>query len=225
MRVLRNLDGPTPDDVVAEHVALPAQRVGDRAFVRLNMISSADGGSAVAGMSGGLGNQDDHEVFKALRASADAVLVGLGTVFAEHYHVPESPDLRIYVIADHVDISGDEELFEGGRTTLVLPVDAEPTPAGIPDLRAGSKGVIDLNAVVTNLAGQVAVLEGGPSLAGEMVALGLVDEFFVTLSPRVIAGNSPRVVHGPDADAEPWNLEHGFVDNEGFMFLRYGRAR
>ena len=119
------------------------------------------------------------------------MLVGLGTVFAEHYRVPESPDLRIYVIADHVDISGDEELFEGGRTTLVLPVDAEPTPAGIPDLRAGSKGVIDLNAVVTKLAGQVAVLEGGPSLAGEMVALGLVDEFFVTLSPHVIAGNSP----------------------------------
>ena len=31
MRVLRNLDGPTPDDVVAEHVALPDTTRGSTA--------------------------------------------------------------------------------------------------------------------------------------------------------------------------------------------------
>jgi hypothetical protein len=30
-------------------------------------------------------------------------------------------------------------------------------------------------------------------------------------------------VHGPDADAAPWTLRHGFVDDEGFLFLRYVR--
>ena len=61
-------------------------------------------------------------------------------------------------------------------------------------------------------------------MAGLLVAHGLVDEFFVTIAPRVIAGDSARVVHGPDATPSLWNLEHGFVDDDGFLFLRYGRS-
>ena len=68
------------------------------------------------------------------------------------------------------------------------------------------------------------MLEGGPTLAGAFVSLGLVDEFFVTISPRVVAGSSGRVVHGDDADASPWGLQHGFCDDDGFLFLRYSRA-
>jgi riboflavin biosynthesis pyrimidine reductase len=56
-----------------------------------------------------------------------------------------------------------------------------------------------------------------------MVALGLVDEFFLTVSPRIIAGDSARVAHGLDADPAPWELVHGFADDESFLFLRYGR--
>ena len=78
-------------EIVAEHVAVTDRPASGRALVRLNMISSADGSSSVAGLSGGLGNRDDHEVFAALRAAADAVVVGLGTAVAEHYHpTPES---------------------------------------------------------------------------------------------------------------------------------------
>jgi len=60
MRILTE-HGPTPAGAVAEHVALSPSRPADRAFVRLNMISSADGGPAVARLSGGLGNRDDHD--------------------------------------------------------------------------------------------------------------------------------------------------------------------
>jgi riboflavin biosynthesis pyrimidine reductase len=221
MRVLDVVEGPTPDDIVAAHVALPATRPTDRAFVRLGMISSIDGGSTVGGASGGLGNADDHMVFQALRANADAVMVGLGTAVAEHYHPPQSPDLRIYVIADRPDIGGEEALFASGGATLVLPTDAADAPASVPVMRAGSQGNVDVAAVAVALAGQTVVLEGGPSLAGLMVSLGLVDEFFVTLAPRVIAGNSARVVHGPDAGAAPWTLVHGFLDDDGFLLLRY----
>ena len=225
MRVLRNLDGPTPDDVVAEHVALPEQRSGTDRRVRApehDLVGRRR--QRVAGMSGGLGNQDDHAVFKALRERADIVLVGLGTVFAEHYHVPESPDLRIYVIADHVDISGDEELFEGGRTTLILPEDAEPAPAGVPDLRAGSKGVIDLKAVVASSRDRSSssrAVRAWPAPWSRSAS----STSSSSPSRRASSPATRRVVHGPDADPEPWDLEHGFVDNEGFIFLRYGRAR
>src|SRR5262249_12345282 len=154
----------------------------DRGFVRLDMISSADGATTINGVSGGLGNRHDHAVFAALRAQADAVLVGLGTIAAEHYTVPAGESPHIYVVALVTDASTDPELFASGRATLVMPEDAPPTPAGIPELRAGT-GQVDLRSVVGVLAGQVVVLEGGPRLAGEMLALGLVDEFFHTVAP------------------------------------------
>ena len=223
MRILDE-SGPTPDSVVAEHVALPSSRPPDRAFVRLNMIASADGGTAVAGVSGGLGNRDDHAVFAALRSGADGVLVGLGTVVAEQYRVPDPPGLQLYVVPDVPDVSGEPELFASGRATMVLPTSAGPVPDGVPELRAGDGKFVDLGAVAAALAGNVLVAEGGPTLAGLLVAHDLVDEFFVTIAPRVIAGDSARVAHGPDAAPSLWHLEHGFVDDDGFLFLRYGRT-
>ena len=79
--------GPTLSGVVTEHVALAGPRSADKAFVRLNMISSADGGSAVGGTSAAPGDREDHAVFGALRDHANAVLVGMSTVVAEHYQV------------------------------------------------------------------------------------------------------------------------------------------
>ena len=57
-----------------------------------------------------------------------------------------------------------------------------------------------------------------------MLARGLVDEFFHTVAPMAIAGESARLAHGPEADATPWQLHHGFCDDAGYLFLRYTRA-
>lgn len=217
--------GATLPETVAEHVAVTGPRPVDRAMIRLNMVGSADGATTVSGVSGGLGNRDDHAVFGALRERADVVLVGLGTVVAEHYHPPTSPHLQIFVIADHADVSGAPDLFASGRATLVLAHDAGPAPDDVRVLRAGTGGEVDLPSVAAQLTGKIALLEGGPTLAGQMVALGLVDEFFLTISPRVVVGDSRRVLQGPEADPRPWNLHHGFVDDEGFLFLRYTRPR
>ena len=222
MRVLT--PAPSDEEVIAAHVALPPTRPTGRAFVRLNMISSSDGGTAISGVSGGLGNRNDHAVFAALRARADAVLVGLGTVLPEHYQAPKEPGLQIYVVADQPDIAADLELFTSGRATLVLPPDAAPAPKTVRELRLGSGSLVDLPALVAHLAGQVVLMEGGPSLAGQMVALGLVDEFFHTVSPMVISGESARVAHGPPGDAHRWALMHGCCDEAGYLFLRYARG-
>jgi riboflavin biosynthesis pyrimidine reductase len=222
MRIL-DQQGETSDAVVAAHVALPEARPPERAFVRLNMISSADGGTAVAGVSGGLGNRDDHAVFGALRAAADGVVVGLGTVIAEQYRVPDTSHLGLYVVADTVDVAGAEALFASGRATLVVSTAVGAVPDGVPELRAGDDALVDLGVLMASLPGRVLVAEGGPTLAGLLAAAGLIDEFFVTIAPRVIAGGSARVAHGPDADPSLWDLVHGFVDDDGFLFLRYCR--
>ena len=224
MRILDLDDRATPESAVEAHVALRESIPTDRAFFRLNMISSVDGGTAVGGVSGGLGNRDDHAVFAALRAQAGGCIVGLGTVIAEQYTVPVPPQLQLYVVSDTNDISGAEELFASGRATLVLPTSVGPVPEGVPELRAGDGQFVDLEVVAAALAGQVIVAEGGPTLAGLLAAQGLLDEFFVTIAPRVISGSSARVAHGPDADSSLWELVHGFVDDDGFLFLRYCRC-
>jgi riboflavin biosynthesis pyrimidine reductase len=60
--------------------------VGDRPWVLCNMIASIDGAATdPAGRSGGLGGPADLRVFSAIRAVADIVLAGAGTVRTEHY--------------------------------------------------------------------------------------------------------------------------------------------
>src|SRR5574337_1095693 len=56
-----------------------------RAWLRANFISSIDGAATVGGRSGGLAGPGDRVVFNVLRALADVVLVGAGTVRTENY--------------------------------------------------------------------------------------------------------------------------------------------
>jgi riboflavin biosynthesis pyrimidine reductase len=223
VRVLDSEHCPGFDELVADHVAVPAERDRERAFVRLNMIASADGASALAGLSSGLGNENDHAVFAALRAHADTILVGIGTAIAEQYGPPADPHQHIYVIATRPNISANSALFESGRATLVLPEGAAAAPEGVPELRAGAGSAVDLRRVTSELAGKVVIAEGGPTLAGRLAALGLIDELFLTVSPRIVSGDATRVVHGPEADSAIWRLHHGFVDDDGFLFLRYAK--
>ena len=87
---------------------------------------------------------------------------------------------------------------------------ADPSPAAVcADLRR--RGVRAL------------LCEGGPTLNRALLAAGVVDELFVTLSP-LLTGNSeaPRIVEGEDLPhpatlALRWALHH-----EGELYLRYG---
>jgi len=72
-----------PVDPVALYGKLPP--AGTRPAVRLNMIASIDGATALAGVSGGLGGPADQALFAEVRSQADIVLVAAGTVRAEHY--------------------------------------------------------------------------------------------------------------------------------------------
>jgi 5-amino-6-(5-phosphoribosylamino)uracil reductase len=60
--------------------------VGDRPWVLANMIASIDGAATdLTGRSAGLGGPADLRVFSAIRAVADIVLAGAGTVRTERY--------------------------------------------------------------------------------------------------------------------------------------------
>jgi riboflavin biosynthesis pyrimidine reductase len=60
--------------------------VGDRPWILANMIASIDGAATdPTGRSAGLGGPADLRVFSAIRAVADIVLAGAGTVRTERY--------------------------------------------------------------------------------------------------------------------------------------------
>jgi len=78
---------PTPGDVdpVAAYLAAARPAPADRPWVAMSMVSSLDGATAVGGRSGPLGGEPDREVFRAVRAIADVVLVAAGTLRVEGY--------------------------------------------------------------------------------------------------------------------------------------------
>jgi len=95
-------------------------------------------------------------------------------------------------------------------------------------LRAGTDQVdlalalVRLDSIVPDV--RVVQAEGGPTLNAGLLEVDAVDELNLTISPRLVGGSSPRVVHGaPDVDAR-FELAHLLADAEGFVFGRWVRA-
>ena len=90
---------PLPAAQLVEELGLwDAQPVGERPRVVAAMIGSADGRATIDGRAGGLGSPADRAVLRALRAPADVLLVGPGTLIAERYASlldPEQRELRV----------------------------------------------------------------------------------------------------------------------------------
>src|SRR3954452_14159806 len=59
------------------------------------MVSSADGKATLAGRTAPMSAETDRELFHHLRAEADGILVGAGTVRVERYgRVTKTPELQ-----------------------------------------------------------------------------------------------------------------------------------
>ena len=79
MHLLRTGDG---DPDLATVYAVPDR---SRPHLRVNFVTSLDGAVEAGGVSRGISSDADRRVFGFLRAHADAVLVGAGTLRKEGY--------------------------------------------------------------------------------------------------------------------------------------------
>jgi riboflavin biosynthesis pyrimidine reductase len=98
--------------------------------------------------------------------------------------------------------------------------------AGIADVVPAGAGAVALPAVLDALSvrGCRHVLcEGGPTLFGELVALDLVDELCLTLSPQLTGAGAGRIVGGPPSPVRRLALANVLVHDDE-LFLRYRRA-
>ena len=193
-------------------------------WVLVNMITTADGASEVKGRSGGLGGPADKKVFAAIRSVADVILVGAGTVRAENYGPPSVP-ARLAIVSAKLDLAPEARVFSDGyRPIIVTTEDADATRRAaletVADVVVAGTGRVDLRAALRNFSG-VVLCEGGPSINGQLIAGGLVDELCLSLAPIVAGGESARIAHGPEPET-PARMHLGrILEEDGILFLRY----
>ena len=200
--------------------AHPPAGPGAACWVRVNMISSLDGGATGAdNRSGTINGAADLRVFTVLRAAADVVLIGAGTARAEGYTgigVPahfaaaraargQRSDLELAVVSGTGELPG--ALLDSAQPPLVVTVADRPDLAalrarvGADRVIVAGTGRVDLAAALASLAArglQRVLAEGGPRLLGDLLGAGLVDELCLTWSPFLVGGPAPRVVNHPD---------------------------
>jgi riboflavin biosynthesis pyrimidine reductase len=234
-----------PVDAAAVYADLP--EVGGRPGVRVNMIASVDGATAIGGVSGPLGGPPDKFVYRLLRSFADVVLVAAGTVRAEKYKPAlvyeeyvearrargQADRPRIAVVSRGLDLDWDAPLFtEAVERTIVVtttdaPADALAAARSRAEIIQAGAGSVDLQAAVAalgDLGARQVLAEGGPSLNGALAAADLIDELCLTISPLLGSGGAKRILSGADLPA-PIQLElRSLLEEDGFLLARY-RAR
>ncbi len=241
---------PSPvDDVDVQKLYRSDQRPSPvkRPWLMCNMISSIDGGIAIDGVSGGLGGSGDKQVFSAIRAVADVIVVGAGTVVAENYRPPEAseeiqqtrrehgqaPLPRIAIVSGSLNISPSHRVFDPESPPIILthshsPEAARSELATVADVRVVGDAAVDLPLALEGFKDdgtQCVLVEGGPTLNGAFVDQDLIDEWCLSSSPTIVGGNGPRIVvsrnNGP---GQHFHLNRTLHDG-GFLFHRYLRDR
>ncbi len=223
-------------------------RLGDRAgtgrpYVGLNMVASLDGKAALDWRSAGLSTELDRRLFHLLRTQADAVMVGAGTVREERYgRLTKSDELRERRVADGLDpdplaviVSGRLNLpadlpilADPGQRVLVATASADVIP-GLGDQVDYARVGDDLQRLLALLAerGIRSVLcEGGPTLNSHLLAAGLVDELFLTMSPQLVGGSAALTIVAGRPMVDPVSLAPVTIaEAGGDLFTRWRMTR
>lgn len=199
-----------------------------------NFVASLDGvvslgpapsaGSVISGR-----NPADRFLMGLLRACADAVVIGAGTLRATpgHHWTPahvapdfatdfaalrarlgRQPEPRLVLVSASGDIDASHVAVQSGATIITTEQMAAELTSRLPDscdvIGIGDGSTVDMEPAVGALRARgydVLLTEGGPHLMGDLIRLSLVDELFLTLSP-VVAGRADRERLGMVAGAE-----------------------
>lgn len=225
---------PPPLAVLYERAGLPAWPLprmladvygGDLGFrkpcVYANFVASVDGVTALgpeypsSGSAISLHDPADRFVMGLLRACADVVLIGAGTLRATPGHrwtpayvcpaaaggyaalrrsLGRDGDPLLAVVTAHGDVPAGHPALRAGALILTTAAGAGRLRGRLPPrctiLDLGDRPALpsaDVLAAARAGGGGMVLTEGGPRLLGQLAASGLLDELFLTISP-VLAG-------------------------------------
>lgn len=184
-----------------------------RPTVWVNCAASLDGRLAFAGgRRAGLSCPEDLERVQHLRASADAILVGVGTV------VKDDPSLRVHwellgtppgrnptrVVVDASGRTPTNARVLDGSTPTIIATSERSTRVFPPHVRTVVAGAsrVDLGrlfSVLYDLGVRRLMVEGGAEVLSSVLRAGLFDRFSIYYAPTIIGGaTAPPVVSGAE---------------------------
>jgi diaminohydroxyphosphoribosylaminopyrimidine deaminase / 5-amino-6-(5-phosphoribosylamino)uracil reductase len=204
------------DEAARDHAGHSRRMREARPQVLLKLAASSDGKAGLAGrkpvgITGEVARQRVHQ----MRAEADAILVGIGTVLSDDPHLTcrlpgmfaRSPvrvilDARLRIPLSTAIVGTAREVpvwVFGGASASPVAEDILKAK-GVEVFRVEAKdGRLDLPAVLTMLADRGVtrlMVEGGPTVAAAFLAAGLVDQAALFRSPNDIGHGGIGVLEG-----------------------------
>ena len=234
---------PTPGGLTGAAELEDEYFVAPARHVRANFVTSLDGMVDIGGRSSPLGGPADREAFMAMRAVADVILVGAGTVRQEKYGpvrldatVQERRRARdqaalpkVAVVSNRADLDPQAKLWGGGEAkplliTTAAAAEARTDLAAVAELVVCGDQFVDLQLALDELSTrglQRVLCEGGPTLFRTLVTAGLLDELCLTTSARLV-GPGHRGLLGDQPLTEPASLTlAGVLEGDEMLLSRY----
>jgi riboflavin biosynthesis pyrimidine reductase len=209
---------PDPAEVTADDLVSASEPPAGRPWVSGIMVASLDGRATLEGTSRKLGGPQDLQMLLALRRRADALIVGPGTVRAEGYGPLPCPAV---LVSRSFELPWEAGLFAApGQRVLVY----TRTGGELPDVAADVEcvpGRTELPEVLADLRTrgiERLLCEGGPTLNRALLADGLLDELYLTLTPVVSGDDGPPIV--ASGASVPLQLR-SVATADGDLYLRY----
>lgn len=200
------------------------------------MVATLDGRAALNGSAVGIGSTLDKRLMRELRAEADVVLHGAGTVRADPLSARVPPDLveqRVAhgltrqplgaIITHSGNLPATHPYYESATVVYVTAAADRSVAVGGPlvevcHVESVAEAVLDLG----RRGARRILCEGGPTLNASLFEAGLVDDVFVTIAPKLVGGDDPlTIVKGGSFGTLVLELR-SLVEVEGELYLRYG---
>ena len=222
------MDAPTSRATVLEWYRPPSPT-----WVRLNLIASVDGNAAgTDGTSETLTSSIDRTILGVIRELSDVVLVGANSVRREGYILPRRA--RLAIVTSTGDLEGHriDPAAGQGKVIVLCPSSAletvnrtlnpEVSEIVVIDTDPGER-TLEMSRVVEALASlglTSVVCEGGPVLAGQLLADGLVDEACFSTSP-LIGGTRLPMLETPLGTEQRLELSQLLIDSASGVYARW----
>ncbi len=206
-----------------------------RPFLAINMVATVDGRASLNGSAVGIGSAADHRLLFELRAEADVVLHGGGTVRADPLSARVPHDLSEQRIARGLsaqpvgaivtrsgNLPARHPYYES--PTLIYVCSDRTLPVSLPTVEVCHvHGVREVIHDLSRRGVRRILCEGGPTLNSMLFEAQLIDEVFLTIAPKVFGGEDPlTIVKGPKFEPMLRLELRSLVEREGELFLRYG---
>lgn len=198
-----------------------------RPGVRVNMVATVDGATAVEGRAKGLASEADRHLFHLMRSLADVIMVGAETMRAERYRPAAVP---IAVVSRSCAFDWSSPFFrEASSRPIVLTVAQAPEEnvqraRELADVVVVGDSTADAGEAVAELGRRGfrhVLCEGGPTFNAHLARARVLDELCLTVSPLLAGGQAKRVLAGADLLPHLPLVLVSLCEEDGSLFFRY----